>query len=188
MSETPPPDLTQLLGAYVDGDLSARDALIERTYAEMRQMAERQMRGNDPMLQPTALVNDAWLKLFGALKVRPEHRGQFFALAAKIMRGLLIDHVRNQQSQARGGDHNRVTLAPDVALQEDQPIDVLDLCEVLEELKTLDPDQHEMVELRFFAGLTMPEIATATRRSLTTVEREWRAARAWLASRLTPDE
>ncbi len=176
--------MTRLLAACVDGDDAAREALVERTYAELRRIAGAQL--NDPRstLQPTALVHEAWLKLFGHQDLRPEHRGQFFALAARIMRDLIVDHLRAGRAERRGGDRQRVTLDPESGPQQDGTMDALDLCEALDALRELDPEQHEVVELRFFTGLEMTEIALVTGRSRATVQREWRAARAWLAARL----
>ncbi len=183
----PPPDdrdLTLLLAATARGDPDARSQLVDRTYDELKRLAELQLRGDGHSLQPTALVHEAWLKLFGGETVQSEHRGQFFALAAKVMRELLIDRLRRRRALRRGGDRLQVTLDPATAPAREPTIDLLDLCEKLEELRALDPEQHLIVELRYFAGLTLPEIATEVGRSLPTVERHWRAARAWLAARL----
>ena len=178
------PDVTRLLAAHLNGEEDARNELIKKTYNELRRIADAQARHPAATLQPTALVNEAYLQLFGSTDLHPEHRGQFFALAAKVMRDLIVDHLRARKAQRRGGHRHQVTLDSDISPQPGQAIDALDLCNALEELRELDRDQHEIVELRFFTGLEMTEIAAVTNRSRSTVQREWRAARAWLAVRL----
>jgi RNA polymerase sigma factor (TIGR02999 family) len=136
-------------------------------------------------LQPTALVNEAFLKLFGSRSLETIHdRQHFFALASRIMRQILVDHARQRSAGKRGADSARSTLidAPDAMSASDE--DVLDVNAALVELAELDERQARVVELRFFAGLEMEEVASAMECSLSTAEREWRAARAWLGVRI----
>lgn len=147
------------------------------------------MRGrSDPVLQPTMLVNEAWLKLAGRDAIQIEGRRAFFVLASQVMRSVLVDHVRAMGAQKRGGDRGRESLSLLVGGEgsagSENGVDLLDLDEALTELGAKDPELAELVELRLFGGLSQAEIAAETGVSASTADRRWRLARAWLRLRL----
>lgn len=182
-----PAELTAFLDALRDGGApEAEEALMPHLYAELRRIAEACMRDQRPnhTLQPTALVSEAYLKLFQRSEADWNDRKHFFALAARAMRQLLVDHARSRGRVKRGGGAEAVTLDVAVAAAGGIDHDVLDLDEALCELAELDEQQARVVELRTFAGLEMAQIAEVLGVSLSTVEREWRASRAWLGVRL----
>lgn len=177
-----PSEVSLLLADVARGDSEARERLVMATYSELKRLAASQLGDRRASIQPTALTHEAFERMFRGTVVKPEDRRQFFGLAAKVMRDLVVDHARAAATSKRGGRAERVTLT---GLQDEaSDVDVLDLHDALEELGRRDPGQRELVELRFFAGLQMTQIAEAMDVSVSTVEREWRAARAWLASRL----
>lgn len=182
-------DITQLLLKWSDGDESALDQLMPLVYDELRQLARRFLRrhGNQLSLQPTALVNEAYLRLVNQRQVNWQNRAQFFGLAAKLMRNLLVDHVRQRRAAKRGGGKYNLSLtyADQAAGQSQSQIDLIALDEALNRLAALSPQQNKIIELRFFGGLTIPETASALGISHATVEREWSVARAWLFSELS---
>jgi RNA polymerase sigma factor (TIGR02999 family) len=183
-------NITQLLVRWSDGDQSALDRLMPLVYDELRQLARSYLRrrGHQDSLQPTALVNEAYLRLVNQRQVSWQNRAQFFGLAAKLMRDLLVDHVRNRRAAKRGGSayHLSLTYADQNAQHSgSEEIDLIALDEALNRLAALSSQQSRIVELRFFGGLTIPETATALGISHATVEREWSAARAWLYSELS---
>jgi RNA polymerase sigma factor (TIGR02999 family) len=182
-------NITLLLLKWSDGDQTALDQLMPLVYDELRQLARSYLRrrGNQHSLQPTALVNEAYLRLVNQRQVNWHNRAQFFGLAAKLMRNLLVDHVRNRRAAKRGGGeyHLSLTYADQTARRSrSEEIDLIALDEALNRLAALSPQQSRVVELRFFGGLTIPETAVALDISHATVEREWSAARAWLFSEL----
>jgi RNA polymerase sigma factor (TIGR02999 family) len=184
--------ITQLLLKWSDGDQSALDQLMPLVYDELRQLARSflRRRGNQLSLQPTALVNEAYLRLVNQRQVNWRNRAQFFGLAAQLMRNLLVDHVRHRRAAKRGGGQYNLSLtyADQAAGRPQSPeseIDLIALDEALERLAALSPQQSKIVELRFFGGLTIPETASALGVSHATVEREWSVARAWLFSELS---
>ena len=158
------------------------DERFGAVYGELRAIAASYFRGRSPdhTLQPTALVNEVYLKLGNA---ESKDRAHFLALAATAMRQILIDHARKKNRMRRGGGQQRVTIGGRAG-ESDSPLDVLALDEVLDRLAAINEVQAKIVELRLFGGLTMAEIAEATSSSVRTVERHWRFARAWLASEL----
>lgn len=176
-----PGDVTQLLSDWRRGDAQARDRLVALLYPELRRLAGQVFRGErgDHTLQPTALVNEAWLRLAGAETLAIEHRAQLFSIAARLMREILLDHARGRGRLKRDGGE-RVTLS---GLQwhgsGDDP-DLLDLGAALDRLERIDADKARIVELRYFGGLGIDEIASATAQSPATVKRHWQAARLWL--------
>jgi RNA polymerase sigma factor (TIGR02999 family) len=181
-------DLTALLRAWSEGDAAAGDQLLAVVYQELRRQAARYLSREraDHTLRPTALVNEAYMRLVQQRRVVWQDRSQFFAVAATVMRRLLVDYARQHRATKRGvlrtvslddGETVAITPAPD--------IDVLALNDALTELSTLDPMRTRMIELRFFGGLTTDETAEALGVSPATVTRGWRLARAWLHSRLT---
>jgi len=164
------------------------DALL---YGELRSLAADFLRREraDHTLQPTALVHEAWMRLSAENESRWGDRAQFFALAAQAMRRVLIDHARRKLADKRGGGARRITLASDVTPPGDSgEIDLIALDDALDRLAALDARQARVVELRFFAGLTVDEVAEALEVSPRTVASEWRLARAWLSNELAGRE
>lgn len=193
---TPPeraPAITELLHAWERGDAAAPEALARLVYAELRRRAASALRGeaDGHTLQPTALVHEAWMRLDGQHGARWESRTQFFAVAARMMRRVLVDHARTRRALKRGGAPVQVTLgevdravtAPD-AEPAGNAVDLLALDDALARLATLDPRKARLVELRYFAGLSIPECAAALDISPATVGREWAVARIWLRREL----
>ncbi|HEX5138359.1 MAG TPA: sigma-70 family RNA polymerase sigma factor [Planctomycetota bacterium] len=163
------------------------DELLPLVYDDLRQVAAAILYQERPghSLQPTALVNEAYLRLIDATKVEWQGRAQFFALAGRLMRQILVDHARSRGAAKRGGDRVRVSLVDESGgLRGPQELDLLDVDEALEELSALDPRKARVIELRFFAGLEMREIAEVLRIGMTTAEDDWYFARAWLRRRL----
>ncbi len=179
-------DLTQLLRDWNAGDREALDRLIPLVYDELRRLARRELRRErvDHTVQPTALVNELYLRLLQQRDATWQNRAQFFAVAAQLMRRVLVDHARARVAAKRGGGAPRVSLDAGLELPADGGVDLLALDRELTRLAELDPDQARIVELRFFSGLTIDETAAAIGRSPRTVKREWRLARAWLYGRL----
>lgn len=179
-------DLTVFLRNMSRGDEGAQATLLPYVYDELRVIAEaclRTQRANHT-LSPTALVNEAYLKLFGGKELDVSDRKHFFRLAAKAMRQLLVDHARARARSKRGGGERAVTLDEAVLPAEHVDFDWLDLDLALSELGELDERQAQVVEMRYFGGFEMADIADALEVSKSTVEREWRSARAWLGMRL----
>jgi len=185
--ETPHPETTRLLNGLADGDQAVTDEVVARVQDELRRLAALHMAAQGPghTLQPTALVNEVWIRTFGQKALHFEGRQAFYRFASRVMRTVLIDHARAARADKRGGDRGRVSLT--LALQDaaDAPVDVLDLDEALNRLEELDPALARVVEHRFFGGLGHPEIAELTGSSLRTVERQWHLARSWLFAELS---
>jgi RNA polymerase sigma factor (TIGR02999 family) len=187
-------DVTGLLIAWSDGDRAALDALLPVVYAELRRQARRALRREDAghTLQPTALVHEAYLRLVDQRPIRWQGRTQFFGVAARCMRQVLVDAARTRHAAKRGrgakpvtlGDADGVAAAPSAGV-DDAGIDVLALDAALIRLAELDPDQARLVELRYFAALTIDDTAAALGVSPATVSREWTVARRWLRRELT---
>jgi len=167
------------------GEEKALDELMPRVYQELRILAARQLRREraDHTLQTTGLVNEAFLKLVEQDGVQWTSRSHFFAIAATAMRRVLVDYARQRGAQKRGGDAKRVSL-DQVQLAVRHDVDLMDLDECLARLEELDPQQGKVVELRYFAGCTIDEIAEVLRISPSTVKREWRMAKVWLRAEL----
>jgi len=183
-------DVTRLLAAWQNGDTSAANELFPLVYEELHRVAGRAMRGEDAghTLQPTALVNEVYLRLVDQKRADWQNRKQFFGVAAQIMRRVLVDHARAHRSEKRGGGVSPVTLddSHDLSPASDT-MDILALHEALDKLAELDPEQVRVVELRYFTGLSIEETAQALGVSPATVKREWAVARAWLRRELTAD-
>lgn len=189
-----PPDgvhheVTELLRAWGAGDEEASEELARIVYEELRRQARRALRreGEGHTLQPTALVHEAWLRIDDQHEVSWQSRTQFFAVAAQMMRRVLVDHARARRTQKRGDGATQVTLGvlegEIDASRGGESVDVVDLLaldDALARLATLDPSKARLVELRYFAGLSIPEAAAALGVSAATVGREWVMARAWL--------
>lgn len=186
MKNPSPPELTRLLKAWSEGDPAAGEELLPLVYDELRRQAARHLRRerSDHTLRPTALVHEAYLRLAGQKRAQWESRGQFFAVAAQVMRRVLVDHARERAAAKRLGGRLRVELEEGLAIELPPDADVLAVDEALRELAVLDPRRARLVELRFFGGLTGEETAAALGVSEATVTREWRLARAWLFRRL----
>jgi RNA polymerase sigma-70 factor (ECF subfamily) len=180
-----PQDVTRLLHAAVEGDAQAQNALLPLVYEELRRRADSALRRerSGHTLQPTALVHEAWMRLITQEAVHWQGRQHFYALASRMMRRVLVDHARSRLRQKRGGDQVRVELEEGLSTTRDA--DVLALDTALEELASLDPRQAEIVELRFFGGLTVQEVADTLGVSKRAVEAEWTMIKAWLRRALT---
>ena len=178
--------ITRLLNAWQQGDAGARDRLFVLVYEELRRRAAQQVRRerHGHTLRPTALVHEAYLRLMGQDRVHWQNRAQFFALASEMMRRVLVDHARERKAAKRGGPAVRVALEEDVAAVQPREVDLIVLDGALDELAALDPRQSKVVELRFFGGLDMAEIARLLGVSRATVDRDWRFARTWLYRRV----
>ena len=184
-----PERVTRLLERATSGDRAAAEELLPLLYGELKGVAVRSMRSEraDHTLQPTALVHEAWLRLVGGGGApRFESRRHFVRLAARAMRNVLVDHARARQAQKRGEGQEAASLDAVLAGFEEQHLDLLALHEALERLQEIDAPLARLVELRFFAGLTIEETARALELSTPTVERHWRVARMWLRREL-PD-
>lgn len=171
-----------LLKAVNAGDQSARDELIAAVYAELRRVADRYLRQERPnhTLQPTALVHEAYLRLVGQDAVRWRNREHFIAVAAKMMRRVLVDHARGHNRDKRGSGVVKLPLASADYIARTHDVDLVTLDEALKRFITDYPEESEIVELRFFGGLSITETAKVLKVSDSTVERGWRFARAWL--------
>ena len=178
-------DVTQLLDAIEQGDPKAADELLPLVYGELRKLAASKMARESPnqTLQPTALVHEAWMRLVGEANPKFDGRAHFFAAAAEAMRRILIDNARRKQRPKHGGDRRRVDLDQALAVAEHSD-DLLALDEALTKLASQEPLKAQLVKLRFFAGLTMPEVARTLGISLATAERHWTYARVWLYAEL----
>lgn len=185
MNQDSSSEVSQLLAAWSAGEDRALDELIPHVYTELRSMAARQMRRERPdhSLQTTGLVNEAFLKLVQQDGVHWTNRSHFFAIAATAMRRILVDYARERRAQKRGGDAERVSLDR-VQLAVRPDVDLIDLEDCLSRLEKLDSQQVKIVELRYFAGCTINEIAEILEISPSTVKREWRMAKVWLRAEL----
>jgi RNA polymerase sigma-70 factor (ECF subfamily) len=177
-----PEHVTQLLEGCARGEEEAFERLLPLVYDELRRLAARQLRRerSDHTLQTTALVHEAWLKLAGQEQRAWANRHHFLAIAALAMRRVLLKHAARKKAQKRGGDLERSGWEDALALYEERAGDLVALDESLRRLEALDPEAAKVVELRFFGGLLVPEVAQALGISERTVERRWRSARAWL--------
>jgi RNA polymerase sigma factor (TIGR02999 family) len=185
---SPDIDITQILSRLKSGDAEAEDVLIPCIYPELRRRAALCLRNERPnhTLQPTALVNEVYMRLLGPRKVDWQSRSHFFAVASRVMRRILVDHAREHRSEKRGGGAPILELTDIGALTDEQFDLVLAVHEALLRLSALDERQAQIVEMKFFGGLTEAEIALVLGVSDRTVKRDWAMARAWLHSELKP--
>lgn len=175
-------NITDLLRQWSAGDQRALDQVTPLVYEELRHQAARYLRRERPghTLQTTALINEAYLRLIDAKDVHWQSRAHFFAIAANLMRRVLVDHARRRDADKRGGPHVRVQLDEALAVADEADVDLLAIDEALDKLAAIDPQQAHVVELRFFSGLSVEETAAALGVSSKTVKRDWSVARAWL--------
>jgi RNA polymerase sigma factor (TIGR02999 family) len=186
VSEASSARINRLLAEWGRGDERARDALMPVVYDELRRIARRHLwnERQDHTLQSAALVNEAYLRLARQKTPQWQNRAHFFGVAAQLMRQILVDHARNRLAAKRGAGATKLTLDPEVAQSAKADVDVLALDVALEKLTALDAQQGRLVEMRFFAGLSIEETATVLDVSPATVKREWVTARAWLKREL----
>ena len=183
-------EVTRLLEAAAEGDRQAPADLLPLVYSELRQLAAARLAAERPgqTLQPTALVHEAYLRLVGGQQPQDWNgRGHFFGAAAEAMRRILVEAARRKDRLRHGGEFNRVDLESGCLVSAAPSLDLLALDEALDRLGTADPLKAELVKLRFFAGLTMPEAAAALGISLATAERHWNFAKSWLGAELSDD-
>lgn len=177
---------TQLLNAIGEGDPSAAEELLPLVYAELRRIARRHMAKERPghTLQPTALVHEAYLRLIGSVEIEWADRRHFYAAAAQAMRRILIDRARRVARVKHGGDQQRESFADDLVSEQPRYEELLALDQALTDLESRDSTMAEIVKMRFYAGLTIAETARVLAVSSRTVNRQWLAARAWLADHM----
>ena len=179
-------DVTRILAQIRDGDASASEQLLHEVYAELRRMASHKLAREraGQTLQATALVHEAYLRLIGAESPQWNGRAHFFAAAAEAMRRILVESARRKHRLKHGGGQRRVDLDSECLVGEAPSVDILALDMALDKLAASDPQKAEVVKLRFFAGLSMPQVAEALGISLATAERHWTFARSWLYAEL----
>lgn len=184
-------DVTRILSLIQQGDAGATDQLLPLVYEELRQIAGRKLANEKPgqTLQPTALVHEAYLRLFaGEQELRCENRGYFFAAAAEAMRRILVEAARRKGREKRGGGWRREAADLDALAIDDSDEQLLALHEALEQFAAQDAVKARLVELRFFAGLTLAQAAECLNISLSTADRSWRYARAWLYAAMSGED
>jgi RNA polymerase sigma factor (TIGR02999 family) len=182
-----PQQVTQLLVAWGDGDQAARDELMPLVYEELRRLAHQCLRRERPghTLQTSALLNEAYLRLVDQKNIHWQDRSHFFGIAARLMRQVLVDYARKRRYAKRGGDARRVSLDEAMIASEERAADVVALDDALKSLAEIDPRQSQIVELRFFGGLSIEETAEVLAVSPGTVMRDWTLAKAWLRRAVT---
>jgi RNA polymerase sigma factor (TIGR02999 family) len=179
-------DVTELLQDWSEGDESALERLMPLVYDELHRLAHQHMRREKPgqILQTSALINEAYLRLVDRPRIHWENRAQFFGIAARVMRRILVDEARKRKSDKRGGDAIQVTLNDATNVVHEQAANVVALDEALKTLEAIDSRQGKIVELRFFGGLSVEETAQVLKVSPGTVMRDWTFARAWLKTEM----
>ena len=182
MTQSSTHDVTELLIEWSNGDKAALDKLMPLIHEELRRLAHHYMSHERPghTLQTTALVNEAYLRLVNRKGVHWQNRAHFFAIAATLMRSILVDHARSHAYAKRGGDARKITIDEAMIVSQERAAEVVALDDVLKQLANFDPQQSRIVELRFFGGLTIDETAEVLGLSPATIKREWSTARAWL--------
>ena len=190
MTAPTPHEVTRLLIDWGNGDRAALDKLTPLVHEELRRMARQYMSRERPghTLQTTALVNEAYLRLVDQRQAHWQNRAHFFAVAARVMRHILIDHARQHVRAKRGGKTQRISLDEAAVMSPERASDLLALDEALDELATIDPRRSRVVELRYFGGLNIDETAEVLKVTPTTVSRDWRWAKAWLYKAVTGDD
>lgn len=182
MTTPAPEEMSQLLRDWSNGDQSALDKVMPVVYEELRRLAHHYMRRERPghTLQTTALVNEAYMRLADYKKMRWQSRAHFFAVAAQVMRRILVEQARSKNFAKRGGGAEKISLDETAVISAGRSAEVVAVDEALTELESWDPRKGKIVELRFFGGLSIEETAQVLKVSPTTVQREWRSAKAWL--------
>lgn len=189
MHSASPNQITELLARWGAGDVAARDALVPVVYNELRRVARRCLASQqNPTLQSTALVHEAYLRLVGQDSLRVENRAHFFGIAARLMREILVDHARSRGAAKRGANCLTLTLDEAVALPRKREVDLIALDDALNVLAGLDARQSQIVDLRFFGGLSIGDTSQVLGISPATVKREWTTARLWLQRELNRSE
>jgi len=175
-------DITNLLVEWSNGDQAALDKIMAKVYDELHQIAHNYLQNerSDHTLQTTALVNEAYLRLINFNKIDWKNRAHFFGIAGQIMRNILIDHARKQQAGKRLNQKYKMPLESILNLPIETDIDLIALDDALNNLEKIDPRQSRIIELRFFAGLTIDEVAEVLQLSPATIKREWETAKFWL--------
>lgn len=183
-------DVNDLLSAWSAGDESARERLMPAVYDELRRLARHHMRAEraDHTLQTTALVHEVYLRLVGQRSADWKTRAQFFAVAATMMRRILVDHARRRAYAKRGGGMIRCAIDDAVAAAESRSSEIIAVDEALDQFSVIDERAARIVELRYFGGLTVEQVASVLELSVATVKRDWAAAKAWLARELRADQ
>jgi RNA polymerase sigma factor (TIGR02999 family) len=177
--------VTRFLNDIAGGDAAAKNKLFAAVYEQLKAIAARELKDHHrKSLQPTLLLHDAYVKMIGDLNPDLRTRSQFYAFAATVMRNVLLDYLRARATEKRGGGRQRISLDPSLKLASEPTVDLLALSEALDELAKVDERQAKVVELKFYAGLEMQEIADAIGVSVRTVKDDWRFAKAWLRSKL----
>lgn len=181
--------ITQLLLEWREGDETALDRLIPLVYEELRRLAHHYMRRERPghTLQTTALVNEVYLRLVDHRGMRWQNRAHFYAVAAQAMRRILVDHARSRNFLKRGGNVKMIRLEEAATVAQKQAADLVALDDALSELATIDPRKSEIVEMRYFGGMSVEETAEVLGVSPVTVMRDWSTAKAWLLRAMSPD-
>ena len=189
MPESPRADVTELLVRWAGGDRAALDALMPVVYVELRKIADAYLRRERAghTLQPTALVHEAWMRLVRQDQPSFEHRKQFFALAAQVMRRILVDHARAVHAEKRGGGAVKELPTISGAAVADSTVELLALDQALEQLARVSARQAQVIELRYFGGLNLEEMATLLGVSPATVSRDQRTAEAWLSHAMSAE-
>jgi RNA polymerase sigma-70 factor (ECF subfamily) len=184
---TSPEVVTRLLLNWSQGDETALDQLMPLVYAELHRLAASYLsrERSDHTLQPTALVNEAYLRLIDQNSVAWQNRAQFFGIAAQMMRRILVNHARDRHADKRGGHAIRLSLDDAISFFEERDVNLVALSDALDQLAKLDLRQSQVVELRFFGGLTIDEVAEHLHASPATIKREWTTAKLWLLRELS---
>ena len=180
-------DISQILQQAEAGDADSKAALLEAVYQDLKILAANRMSGERPdhTLTATALVNEVSLKILNDAAAPLENRGRFFGYVSRAMRNLLIDHARTRTRQKRGGNSKSVTFEEALIASQEQPDELLELNEALDRLAKMDERKAQVVEMKYFGGLTNQEVADALDVSLNTVKRDWEVARTWLMNELS---
>jgi len=186
-AQSEPQDFTRLLLAWNGGDESALQKLVPQVYQELRRLAKRQMRGENPdhTLQTTALINEAYLRLVDLRNIQWQNRAHFFALCARLMRNILVDFARSRHYAKRGGGAHAVSLEEALVVSPSHSTDLVAVDDALKALAKIDDRKARVVELRFFGGLTVEESAEVLKVSAETIRRDWRLAKVWLLRELS---
>lgn len=184
-----PPNVTQLLVAWNDGDQAARDELMSVVYQELHRLAHHYMKRESPghTLQTSALVNEAFLRLVDQKNVQWQNRAHFFGIAAQMMRRILVDYARQRRYAKRGGGARQITLDEGLVVSDERNAEVVELSEALDRMAEFDQRKAQTVELRFFGGLSVEETAEVLAVSPGTVMRDWTLAKAWLRREMSSD-